>query len=94
MIEQHDLVGVLRDEIQIVRDQNDRHVLLGAKLGDKLIEKLQAILIDARDRLIEEQKIRRGIERERKKHALQFTARQRTEPSINEMLGTHARKAF
>ena len=69
-------------------------IFLGAKLGDELIEKLQAILIDARDRLIEEQKIRRGIERERKKHALQFTARQRTEPSINEMLGTHARKAF
>ena len=47
MVEQHDLVGILCNEVQIVRNQNDRHVLLGAKLGNDIVKKLQAVLVDA-----------------------------------------------
>ena len=94
MVEQHDLVSILCNEVQIVRDQNDRHVLLGAKLGNDIVKKLQTVLVDARDRLIEEQQVGHGIERERQKHALQFAARQCAEPPVDEVLGMDAREAL
>ena len=91
-IEQNDLIGVLRDEIEIMRDQNDCHVFLGAQLEYDLIEQLETVPIDAGDRLIEQKQIGERIEREREEDALQLAAAQCAETTIDQMLGLNARE--
>ena len=65
---------MLRDHVEVVRDEDDGHVLLLAQLRHDLIEELETVLVDAGDRLVEQQEIRHRIEREREQYALQLAA--------------------
>ena len=47
LIHQDDLVGVLGHHVEVVRDQDDGHVLLLAQICNNLIEEFEAVLVDA-----------------------------------------------
>ena len=91
-IEQNDLIGVFGYEIEIMRDQNDRHIFLGAQLEHDLIEELETVLIDAGDGLIEQEQVGQGLEGESEENALQFAAAQCTETTIDQVFGFYARE--
>ena len=77
-----------------MRDEEDREVLLGAQFRDDLVEQCQSTLIDARDRLIEEEQVRDGVECEREENALQFSPRECAETAVDEVICPHACKAL
>ena len=64
------------------------------QIRDDLVKKLQSVLIDARDRLIEEQKVGHRVEREREKDTLQLTAREHAEAAVHQVCRVNALEVF
>ena len=84
---------MLRDHVEVVGDEQDGHIFLGAQVGDNLVEELEAVLVDAGDGLIEEQEVGHRVEGEREQDALEFAARECAEAAAKQALRVDAREA-
>ena len=90
LVHQYNLVCVLSHHVEVMRDEDDGHILFFAQICDNLIEELKTVLVDAGYRLVEQQKVRHRVEGQCQEHTLELAARKCAEPAVDEVSRTHA----
>ena len=85
-------VGLRHDDVKVVRDQHDTAIQPVADILDQFIERNLAIIVDALNRFVENQKFRRSQYGARKQNPLKFAARQFAHLRIGKVAGLRCRE--
>src|SRR5262249_40561753 len=62
VLQAQDMMGMLADDAQLVRYEQDRHARAAVQLGDQVIELLLVVEVDARGRLVEQKQLWVGVQ--------------------------------